>query len=73
MEVATLALVGHPAEQTAGDGSRMVVIHEDHPVMARADWLRLLEADGPSDVDAHAAEIVRGLRERCDGDDARRP
>ncbi len=61
------------AEDTAGDDSVIVVVNEAQPMMIRADWLRLLEADGPTDVDAHAAEIVRELREHCEGADAGRP
>ncbi len=61
------------AEDTAGDDSVIVVINDGQPVMSRADWLRLLEADGPTDIDAHAAEIVRELREHCEGADAGRP
>lgn len=60
-------------EDTIGDDSVIVAISNDQPPMARADWLRLLAADGSSDVDAQAAELVRELRERCEGDDARRP
>ncbi len=63
----------HRAEDTAGGDSLIVVIHDDQPVMTRADWLQLLEADGPTEVDAEAAEIVRELRERCEGADAGRP
>ncbi|MDP9389657.1 MAG: hypothetical protein M3Q48_17520 [Actinomycetota bacterium] len=47
------------AEGTPADESLIVVINDAQPVMSRADWLRLLEADGPTDVDAHAADIVR--------------
>lgn len=60
------------AEESFAD-DLIVVINEDQPAMDRADWLRLLSADGETDVDAQAADIVRELRERCEGDDARRP
>jgi hypothetical protein len=66
-------LVARRAEDNAGDGSAIVVIDDDRPAMSRADWLRLLEAHGATDVDAHAAEIVKALRERCEGADADRP
>lgn len=51
----------------------VIVTLNDQPVMSRAAWLQLLETDGPTDVDAQAAEFVRELRERCEGDDTRRP
>ena len=50
----------------------VVEIRDRQPVMSRVEWLRLLEADGPTDVDARAAEIVTELRERCAGGDAGR-
>ncbi len=52
-------VVARRAEGTPADESLIVVINDAQPVMSRADWLRLLEADGPTDVDAHAADIVR--------------
>ncbi|MBW3575568.1 MAG: hypothetical protein KY450_11980 [Actinobacteria bacterium] len=60
-------------EDTFGDDCVIVAISNDQPPVTRADWLRLLATDGSSEVDAQAAELVRELRERCEGDDARRP
>jgi len=65
--------VARRVEDTASDDSVIVLVHDDQQRVRRAEWLRLLEADGPTDVDAQAAEIVRELRERCEGDDPGRP
>lgn len=65
--------VARRAEEASADASLIVVINEDQPVMDRAEWLRLLEADGETDLDIQAAEVVRELREHCEGDDPGRP
>jgi hypothetical protein len=42
----------------------LVLIEDEEPTMSFDDWLELLSADEPTDVDADAAEIVREIRER---------
>ena len=60
-------------EDAAGDRTPIVVMGDDHPTLSRSDWLGLLASDGPTGIDAQAAELVRALREHCEGDDTRRP
>lgn len=62
-----------PSQDTADGDGPIVVVNGDQPLLSRADWFRALEADGPTDVDADAAEIVGRLRKRCEGADADRP
>lgn len=41
----------------------LVVIDEDEPTLSFDAWLALLATDGPTDVDAGAAETLREIRE----------
>lgn len=45
------------------DNPVLVVIDEDGPVGTFDDWLALLDADEPSELNADAAEILREIRE----------
>jgi len=45
------------------DDPVLVVLDEDEPVRSLHAWLELLAADGPTEVDAGADEIVRDIRE----------
>ncbi len=65
-------VVTRRAETTGRSDPVIVAIHEERPAISRIEWLRLLETDGQTDVDAQAAEIIRELRERCEGADAGR-
>ncbi len=56
-------MVARHVEDTASDDSVIVLVHDDQQRISRADWLRLLRADGPTDVDAQASPPVR--RPRC--------
>ena len=44
----------------------IVVIDDDEPSLTFDDWLALLAADEPTNVDAGAAEIVREIRQRSE-------
>jgi hypothetical protein len=46
------------------DDPVLVVLDEDEPVEALDAWLELLAADGATEGDAGAGEIVRDIRER---------
>ncbi|MDQ3354843.1 MAG: hypothetical protein M3507_10290 [Actinomycetota bacterium] len=41
----------------------LVLIDDDKPTMTFDDWLTGLTLDEPTDLDAGAAEILRGIRE----------
>jgi hypothetical protein len=41
----------------------IVVVGDEEPAMSLEQWLMLLEADEPTDVDAGAAEVIREIRE----------
>jgi len=41
----------------------LVVVDDEEPTMTFDDWLALLATDGPTEVDADAAEALREIRE----------
>jgi len=49
--------------QNTPDDPVLVVIEDADPLQSFDEWLAVLAADEPTDVDAEAAEILREIRE----------
>lgn len=54
--------MAHQAEHLPNDPV-LVVIDDGEPEEPLDEWLQVLAADEPTDVDAGAAELIRGIRE----------
>ena len=48
----------------APDDPVIVLVEDDEPAGSFDEWLALVVADGPSESDAGAAEILREFRDR---------